>query len=87
MVQRSREKEEGQQHINGIKNISLKFCTATRVRNYDQKSFGRPDSGATWNSFRSRRFLASHVSSQKLDIQAMGSSTEGTSVSYSELFM
>ncbi|GFV44557.1 hypothetical protein TNCV_3287391 [Trichonephila clavipes] len=41
MVQRNREKEQKEQHINGIENHLLKGCTKTGVRNYEQKSFGR----------------------------------------------
>ncbi|GFW85901.1 hypothetical protein TNCV_1967121 [Trichonephila clavipes] len=45
MVQRSREKREKQQYINGTENLLLKCCTTTDDRNYDQKSSSRPDSG------------------------------------------
>ncbi|GFT32949.1 transposable element Tcb1 transposase [Trichonephila clavipes] len=49
-------------------------CIATSVRNFDQKSSGRPDSGAAWNFFRSGRFLARHASSWQLQIfQEIGS--------------
>ncbi|GFY31349.1 hypothetical protein TNCV_753071 [Trichonephila clavipes] len=41
MVQRSREKEQKQQHINETENILLKSYTKTGVRNYDHKSFKR----------------------------------------------
>ncbi|GFT48216.1 hypothetical protein TNCV_4023001 [Trichonephila clavipes] len=60
MEQRNREKE--QQHINKTKIILLKVCTIEGFRNYDQKSSGKPDSSAVWNSVRSERFLACHVS-------------------------
>ncbi|GFW20277.1 hypothetical protein TNCV_1855991 [Trichonephila clavipes] len=66
MVQRSREKEQKQQHINGTENILLKSCTTARVRNYDQKSSGRPDSSAAWNSLCSRRFLACYVTRTRI---------------------
>ncbi|GFV11622.1 hypothetical protein TNCV_976121 [Trichonephila clavipes] len=44
----------------------LEGCTTIGIRNYDQKSSGRPNSGTTWNSLRSRRFLECHVSSRQL---------------------
>ncbi|GFW20567.1 hypothetical protein TNCV_1047921 [Trichonephila clavipes] len=53
MVQRSREKEQKQQHINETENILSKDYTKTGVRNYDHKSFKRPDSCTAWNSLRS----------------------------------
>ena len=40
MVQISIEKEQKQQHMNGIDNIFVKGCTAEDVENYDQKSSG-----------------------------------------------
>ncbi|GFV25664.1 uncharacterized protein TNCV_3851481 [Trichonephila clavipes] len=39
MGQRSREKEQKQQHIYGTENILLKGCTATGAQNYDKKSY------------------------------------------------
>ncbi|GFV00021.1 hypothetical protein TNCV_4056941 [Trichonephila clavipes] len=53
MVQKSRENVQKQQHMNGTENILLKGCTAKGVQNYDQKSSGRPENGAAWNSFNS----------------------------------
>ncbi|GFT62333.1 hypothetical protein TNCV_4717261 [Trichonephila clavipes] len=41
MVQKKR-KELKQQHMNGTGNNLLKGCTITGVRNYNQKSSGRP---------------------------------------------
>ncbi|GFV20736.1 hypothetical protein TNCV_3362311 [Trichonephila clavipes] len=41
MVQRNREKEQEQQHINGTENILLKGFTTTGARNYGHKSSGR----------------------------------------------
>ncbi|GFV92752.1 hypothetical protein TNCV_1376021 [Trichonephila clavipes] len=39
---------EEQQHMNGAENILLKCCATTGVRNEDQKSSGRPGSGAAF---------------------------------------
>ncbi|GFV59184.1 hypothetical protein TNCV_2339251 [Trichonephila clavipes] len=41
MVQRSREKEQKQEHINGTEKNLLEVCTTTGVRNSNQKSSGR----------------------------------------------
>ncbi|GFT27843.1 hypothetical protein TNCV_10561 [Trichonephila clavipes] len=57
MVKRSREKEQKQQHINETENILWKGCISTVVRNYDQKSTGRPIIEAARNSLLSGRFL------------------------------
>ena len=62
------EEKKEQEHVNGTKSILLKDCTAESVRNYDQKSSGRIESGATWNSLRSRTFLAYHISFRQLQI-------------------
>ncbi|GFU50952.1 hypothetical protein TNCV_4461481 [Trichonephila clavipes] len=40
MWQRSREKEQKQQHINGTENILLKGCNYNSVRYYNRKSSG-----------------------------------------------
>ena len=40
MEQRSKEKEQEQQHINGIEIILFKDSSTEGVRNYDQKSSG-----------------------------------------------
>ncbi|GFU61699.1 hypothetical protein TNCV_4611781 [Trichonephila clavipes] len=68
MGQRSREKEQKQQHINGLESILLKSCPKTVAGNYYQKSSGRPDSGDVCTSLRFRRFLAYTVSSRQLQI-------------------
>ncbi|GFV87676.1 hypothetical protein TNCV_779601 [Trichonephila clavipes] len=60
----------------------LKVFTTTCTRTYSQKSSGRPDSHTAWNSLRSRRFLACHISSSATNIRAMRFSAEGTGVSY-----
>ncbi|GFU25951.1 hypothetical protein TNCV_5104501 [Trichonephila clavipes] len=56
-MQRSREIEQKQQHFKGTENILPNGYTTTDVQNYDQKSSGRSNSGATWNSLRSGRFF------------------------------
>ncbi|GFV14829.1 hypothetical protein TNCV_4219231 [Trichonephila clavipes] len=61
MVQRRGVKELKQQHINGTGNILLNGCTTTGTRNNGQKSSGRPESDAVWNSLCSGRFLACQV--------------------------
>ncbi|GFW04764.1 RNase H domain-containing protein [Trichonephila clavipes] len=38
------------------------------AQTYGQKSSGRPDNDASWNSLRSGSFLACHVSSRQLQI-------------------
>ncbi|GFV48788.1 hypothetical protein TNCV_3705191 [Trichonephila clavipes] len=43
MMQRSREKEQIQQHIKGTENFLLKAYTVTGVGNYDLKSSGKPE--------------------------------------------
>ncbi|GFX59531.1 hypothetical protein TNCV_2034591 [Trichonephila clavipes] len=64
-----------QQHINGTENRlqtalqQLKGCTIASVRIYDQKSFGRLDSDAAWNSLRSGRFLACHAGTRLFEAQ------------------
>ena len=57
MVQRSREKDLERKHVNGKENILSKVCTAEDVRNYNENSFGRLDSGPTRNSFHYGRIL------------------------------
>ncbi|GFX09673.1 hypothetical protein TNCV_2186691 [Trichonephila clavipes] len=69
MVQRSTEREQKLQYINGTESILLKGCTATSVQNYDTKCSGRCDSGAAWNSLHSGRFL--NVMSAAADIRVM----------------
>ena len=63
MVQRSREKEQEQQHINETQNILLKGSTTKDARNYVQKASGSFDTGAACNSLLSGILLASRVSS------------------------
>ncbi|GFX09295.1 hypothetical protein TNCV_1887081 [Trichonephila clavipes] len=75
-AKKQRKKEHKQQHIKGTENILMQFYTKT-VLNYDQKSSGRPERGAAWNSLRSRRFLVCHVSFLiEFYIRVMESSTE-----------
>ncbi|GFU34653.1 hypothetical protein TNCV_1993681 [Trichonephila clavipes] len=50
-------KNRKKQHINGTENILLNGCTSAGAQNYDRKAYGRPISGAAWNSLRSGRFL------------------------------
>ena len=50
--------EQKQQHIGETENILLKRHTTEGIRNNDQKSLGRLDSSASWNSSHSGRFLA-----------------------------
>ncbi|GFU29621.1 hypothetical protein TNCV_2408471 [Trichonephila clavipes] len=42
MVQRRRQKEQKQQHINGTENIILKCCTTICAQNKDLKPYGIP---------------------------------------------
>ena len=63
MLQRSREKEHECQHINGTENILLKGFTAGTIQNYNKKASSWLDSGITWNSLCSGRFLASSLQS------------------------
>ncbi|GFV91210.1 hypothetical protein TNCV_897311 [Trichonephila clavipes] len=46
MLQRSRGKEQKQQHIHGTEHIVWKGCTTIGVRNSEQKTSGRSDNGA-----------------------------------------
>ncbi|GFW49427.1 hypothetical protein TNCV_3059341 [Trichonephila clavipes] len=48
--------------------LTLRTRMIWSVRRYNQKSSGRPDSDDAWNSLRSARFLAYHVSSRQLQI-------------------
>ncbi|GFU26241.1 hypothetical protein TNCV_5106521 [Trichonephila clavipes] len=55
-----------QQYINGPDNMLLKVCITLDDRNYSYKPSDRSDSGSAWNSLRSLRLLASHVSPLQL---------------------
>ncbi|GFT65053.1 hypothetical protein TNCV_2610871 [Trichonephila clavipes] len=67
-VQRSYGKEQKEKHINETENILLKSCSATEFRNYDYKSSGSPANSTAWNSSRSGKFLACHISYRLLQI-------------------
>ena len=67
MVQGNREKEQEQKHINETENI-FKGCTVENVRNYDQMSSSRPDSGTSWNYMHPVRFQVFRVLSRQLQI-------------------
>ena len=51
------------------KNIFLKACTMEGVQNFEQKSSGRLDRGAAWNSLCSGIFVTGHVSSNTAIMQ------------------
>ncbi|GFU50345.1 hypothetical protein TNCV_301731 [Trichonephila clavipes] len=68
VVQRSGEKEQKQQSIDGTEIILLKGYATTSDQNYDQESSGWPDSGAVWNSLRSESFLECHVFPLQLQV-------------------
>ncbi|GFW72916.1 hypothetical protein TNCV_830391 [Trichonephila clavipes] len=72
-MQRNRKKRT--EHINGTENILSKGCTTTSVQNYDQKSSGRPDSGAPYILEDSW-----HITYPSSNYRPMRSSSEGTSV-------
>ncbi|GFX48536.1 transposable element Tcb2 transposase [Trichonephila clavipes] len=67
--------------------IAARGCTTTGGQNYEQRSSGRPDNGSAWNSLRSRIFLTSCILSSATDILVLKSSTKGTVVLYTKLFM
>ena len=69
MVQKSTEKEDKQQHINGPENILLNANSTERIRNYYQKSLNRLVSSAAWNSLSSGKFLAGRVTSNSATVQ------------------
>ena len=53
-MNRSREKDQKQEHINEMKTILLKGNATESVRNYSQESLGRPDSSAVLDSLHSK---------------------------------
>ncbi|GFW40046.1 hypothetical protein TNCV_5117291 [Trichonephila clavipes] len=84
-VGRNRKKEQKQQHINVTENILLKGYTTTGVRNFNQKSSGRPHSGDAWNSCTFWNIPGMpRILSAALDIQVMWSSNEETGVLYTK---
>ncbi|GFV85761.1 hypothetical protein TNCV_2003811 [Trichonephila clavipes] len=83
---RCKEAKKKQKHINGTENIVLKDFTTTGARNCDQKSPGKHDSGAAWNSLHSGKSLACHVSFQHSYRYSIPS-TEGTCISYTKLYV
>ncbi|GFU94119.1 hypothetical protein TNCV_5047091 [Trichonephila clavipes] len=86
-MQKSKEKEQKQQHINETENILLKGGTTTGARNYDQKSSGSLTEvlqGIYYvlvDSWHATYPLGSYRYSSD------GASTEGTGISYTKLFI
>ncbi|GFV03676.1 hypothetical protein TNCV_1876241 [Trichonephila clavipes] len=58
----------GSKHIFGTENNLLKVCTSTGIRNYGQRSSGKPERGTAVNTLRSGIFLPYHIASRELII-------------------